>query len=99
VPTADEEILPGGTAFQCDVGMTGPHYSILGRKIERVLETTITFRPTQFQVATQDVRLNGAVIDVDPTTGRATRIARIVVRDTVEPNPNPAASRQEPLSL
>ena len=45
VPTADEQILPGGTAFQCDVGMTGPHDSILGRRIDRVLETTRTFRP------------------------------------------------------
>ena len=40
VPTADEQILPGGTAFQCDVGMTGPHESILGRRIDRVMETT-----------------------------------------------------------
>ena len=46
VPTADERILPGGTAFQCDVGMTGPHESILGRRIDRVMETTRTFRPT-----------------------------------------------------
>ena len=57
VPTADEQILPGGTAFQCDVGMTGPHESILGRRIDRVMETTRTFRPTHFEVATGDVRL------------------------------------------
>ena len=43
VPTADEPILPGGTAFQCDVGMTGPHESILGRRIDRVMETDRTF--------------------------------------------------------
>ncbi len=49
VPTADEQILPGGTAFQCDVGMTGPHESILGRRIDRVMETTRTFRPTPFR--------------------------------------------------
>ncbi len=59
VPTADEQILPGGTAFQCDVGMTGPCESILGRDIERVMQTTITFRPTYFQVAKRDVRLGG----------------------------------------
>ena len=66
VPTADEQLLPNGTAFQCDVGMAGPHASILGRKIERVLETTISFRPTAFQVATEDVRLCGTVVDVEP---------------------------------
>ena len=59
VPTADEQILPGGTAFQCDVGMTGPHESILGRRIDRVMETTRTFRPTHFEVATGDVRICG----------------------------------------
>jgi len=82
VPTADEQILPNGTAFQCDVGMTGPHDSILGRKIERVLETTIGFRPTQFQVAKGDVRLNGSVVDVDPATGRSTSIHRLAVTET-----------------
>jgi metallophosphoesterase (TIGR00282 family) len=79
VATADEQILPGGTAFQCDVGMTGPHESILGRRIDRVMETTRTFRPTHFEVATGDVRLNGAIVDVDAETGRATAIRRISV--------------------
>jgi metallophosphoesterase (TIGR00282 family) len=81
VTTADEQIFPGGTAFQCDVGMTGPHASILGRKIERVLETTITFRPTQFQVATDDVRLCGSIVEVDESTGKAQSIRRLVVND------------------
>ncbi len=79
VPTADECILPGGTAFQCDVGMTGPYESILGRRIDRVMETTRTFKPTQFEVATEDVRLSGTVVDIDPATGRATAIRRLVV--------------------
>jgi metallophosphoesterase (TIGR00282 family) len=79
VPTADEQILPKGTAFQCDVGMTGPHKSILGRSIERVMETTRTFRPTHYDVATEDVRLNGTIVDVDSSTGRATGIRRISV--------------------
>jgi len=79
VPTADEQILPGGTAFQCDVGMTGSHESILGRRIDRVLETTRTFRPTHFDVATGDVRLKGTLVDVDAATGRATAIRRICV--------------------
>ena len=51
VPTADEQILPGGTAFICDVGMTGPYDSILGRRIDRVLPTTVTFMPSAFDVA------------------------------------------------
>jgi metallophosphoesterase (TIGR00282 family) len=85
VTTADEQILPGGTAFQCDVGMTGPHESILGRRIDRVLETTITFQPTQFDVATGDVRLCGTIVEVEPSTGRATSIRRIVVNE--EPTP------------
>ncbi len=76
VATADEQIHPGGTAFQCDVGMTGPHKSILGRRIDRVLETTRTFNPTHFEVATDDVRINGTIVDVDPKTGRATAIRR-----------------------
>jgi hypothetical protein len=79
VPTADERILPGGTAFQCDVGMTGPHESILGRRIDRVMETTRTFRPTHYEVASGDVRLNGSIVDVDPQTGRATAIRRICI--------------------
>jgi metallophosphoesterase (TIGR00282 family) len=79
VPTADEQIFPAGTAFQCDVGMTGPHDSILGRRIDRVMETTRTFRPTPFDVAKGDVRLHGTVVDVDPATGRAREIRRLVV--------------------
>lgn len=81
VATADEQIFPGGTAFQCDVGMTGPHESILGRRIDCVTETTLTFNPTHFEVATKDVRIHGTIVDVDPTTGRATAIRRLVVRE------------------
>ncbi len=79
VPTADEQILPGGTALQCDVGMTGPHESILGRRIDRVMETVRTFRPTHFEVATLGVKLHGTIVDVDAATGRATAIRRVVV--------------------
>ncbi|MCA9221513.1 MAG: TIGR00282 family metallophosphoesterase [Planctomycetales bacterium] len=80
VATADEQIFPGGTGFQCDVGMTGPYESILGRKIDRVMETTLNFTPTYFEVATGDVRLSGTIIDVDAVTGRCTGIQRLVVR-------------------
>jgi metallophosphoesterase (TIGR00282 family) len=80
VPTADECVLPGGTAFQCDVGMTGPYESIIGRRIDRVLETTLTANPTKFDVAHDDVRLCGAIIEVDTQSGRASTIRRICVR-------------------
>jgi 2',3'-cyclic-nucleotide 2'-phosphodiesterase len=81
VATADEQIFPGGTAFQCDVGMTGPYDSILGRRIDRVWETTITFQPTQFEVAEGDVRLSGTIVEADPVTGRATGVRRLVVTE------------------
>jgi 2',3'-cyclic-nucleotide 2'-phosphodiesterase len=79
VATADEQILPGGTAFQCDVGMTGPHDSILGRRVDRVMETARTFRPTHFDVATDDVRLHGTIVEADPETGRASAVRRLVI--------------------
>ena len=79
VPTADEQILPGGTAFQCDIGMTGPHESILGRRIDRVMETTRTFRPTHFEVASDDIRLNGTIVEVDPASGHASSIRRLSI--------------------
>lgn len=81
VPTADECILPGGTAFQCDVGMTGPFDSILGRRIDRVLETRLTANPTAFDVATEDVRLCGSIVEIDAETGKATAIERLCVRE------------------
>ncbi len=81
VATADETILPGGTAFLCDVGMTGPHESIIGRRIDRVLETARTFRPTHFEVASGDCRLNGAIVNVDPVSGRAIHVRRVAVNE------------------
>lgn len=80
VPTADEQVQ-AGTAFQCDVGMTGPYDSILGRRVDRVLATAVTFIPTAFDVATDDVRLAGAIVDVNPATGAATAVKRVMVRD------------------
>ncbi|MBN01209.1 MAG: metallophosphoesterase [Planctomycetaceae bacterium] len=79
VSTADEQILPQGTAFQCDIGMTGPHDGILGRRVDRVLETTLSFRPTHFEVASGDVQLHGTIVDVCQETGQATAIRRLVV--------------------
>jgi metallophosphoesterase (TIGR00282 family) len=82
VATADQQIFPGGTAFQCDVGMTGPHESIIGRRIDRVLTTTLTFCPTEFHVAKEDVRLCGTIVEANPETGRATGIQRLMVHYT-----------------
>ncbi|MGL4551545.1 MAG: TIGR00282 family metallophosphoesterase [Gemmataceae bacterium] len=79
VPTADEHVRPPGTAFVCDVGMTGPYESILGRRVDRVLHTAITFEPTAFDVAEGDVRVGGAVVEVDPESGRATAIRRVML--------------------
>jgi len=79
VPTADSCILPQGTAFQCDVGMCGPYESILGRSISKVLGSSTTFVPDCFYVATQDVRLCGAIIEADET-GKATKIERFELR-------------------
>lgn len=86
VPTADECIFPGGTAFQCDVGMTGPFESIIGRRIDRVMETTLTARPTEFEVATGDVRLCGTIVTADPETGHATAVERLCVTEADLPH-------------
>ncbi len=81
VATADEQIFPGGTAFQCDVGMTGAHSSILGREVDPVMEATVTFRPARFDVAREDVRISATLVEVAPQSGRALSIERISVRD------------------
>ncbi len=79
VATADEQILKGGTAYQTDVGMTGPHDSILGRRYDRVLATTLSFVPHHYDVATGDPRLNGALVEVDAGSGQATAITRVSI--------------------
>jgi len=81
VQTADERLLNHGTAFICDVGMTGPHESVLGRRIDRVLKAAITQMPHTFDVAREDVRLCGALVTFDESTGRAEAIERVVVRE------------------
>jgi len=70
---------PRPTNESCPVGMTGPHESILGRRIDRVLETVRTFRPTHFEVATGDVRLQATLVEVDEQTGRALSIRRLEI--------------------
>jgi metallophosphoesterase (TIGR00282 family) len=77
VQTADEQIFPGGTAFLCDAGMCGPANSILGRAVEPIVNRFISNLPALFPVAKGDVRLCGALVSIDETTGRAVSIARI----------------------
>ena len=79
VPTADEQLLKQGTAYQTDVGMTGPHDSIIGRRYDRVLSTTLSFVPTYFDVATGDPRMNASLISVDVDTGMALSIQRVCI--------------------
>lgn len=77
VQTADERILPNGTAYLTDAGMTGPCDSVIGRRVEDVLERFLTLVPTRFEVAKENVQLQGAVIDIDEKTGKANSIVRI----------------------
>jgi hypothetical protein len=77
VQTADERVLPGGTAYLTDAGMTGPHDSIIGMEKEPSLARFLNAMPSRFEPATGNPRLNGAVIEADDKTGRATSITRI----------------------
>ena len=77
VQTADERILPNGTACLTDVGMTGPHDSIIGMEVEPSLSRFLTGMPIRFEPATGNPRLNAVIIDADEKTGRATAITRI----------------------
>ncbi|MEA3328441.1 MAG: TIGR00282 family metallophosphoesterase [Candidatus Omnitrophota bacterium] len=78
VQTSDEKILPNKTAYISDIGMTGPINSVLGRRKEQVLERFITCMPVRFQMADENIQLQGVVIDIDPRTGRASFIERII---------------------
>jgi hypothetical protein len=77
VQTADERILPGGTACLTDVGMTGPHDGIIGMDKDAVIARFVTGLPSRFETASGDPRLNAVSISVDPSNGRATRITRL----------------------
>ena len=79
VQTADERILPKGTAYLTDVGMTGPHDSIIGVEIEPALSRFLTALPAKFETATANPRLHAVVIETDPHTGRAVDIERLSV--------------------
>lgn len=75
--TADEKILPKGTAFITDLGMTGPFDSILGRRVEDILERFLMQVPIRFQMAKDNIQLHGAIVDIDTKSGCANSIKRI----------------------
>lgn len=77
VATADEEILPKGTGYITDIGMTGPYDSVIGMKKELILRRLTTMRPTAFECATGDPRLCGVIFELDPETGRTVHIERL----------------------
>jgi hypothetical protein len=77
VPTADERILPKGTAFQTDVGMSGAYDSVIGFREEEVLERFLLNTPRKLEVAKRDVRMSGCLVEVDEATGRAVSVTRI----------------------
>lgn len=88
IPTADERILPRGTAYITDVGMTGPYDSVIGRSKDKIIERFLTGMPTRFELAKGDVALCGAVVEVDAETGRALSITR--VRETLSQKDGPS---------
>ena len=75
--TADEQIFPRGTAYLTDAGFTGPHESVLGREIEPIIRRFCTNTPQKFGVASGRILLQGAMVRIDPETGRALAIERI----------------------
>jgi metallophosphoesterase (TIGR00282 family) len=77
IQTADERILPGGTAYLTDVGMTGPVDSVIGMKRDIVLPRFLSGLPARFEVAEGEAQLCGVMVDIDPLTGRATAIQRV----------------------
>jgi len=79
VATADERVLPNGTAYITDVGMTGPHESVIGMDRNSMVKRFLDAMPVKFEVALGDPRLNGVLVDVDEASGRARSIARVRV--------------------
>ena len=77
VPTADETVLPGGTGYITDLGLTGPYEAILGREIKPVLYRFLTGMYAKFDVAKRDARVSGVIVTVDTNTGRASAIERL----------------------
>ena len=82
VPTADEGVLPGGTAYITDVGMTGPYDGVIGVKRDLVVSKFLSNMPVRFEPASGDVRLCAVLVDCDNTTGRAHKIERLMLRES-----------------
>ncbi len=80
VPTADNHVLPGGTAYITDVGMTGPHDSVIGMEKQAILQRFLDAMPARFSVAEGDIQMNAVLLDVDESTGRARSIERLNFR-------------------
>jgi metallophosphoesterase (TIGR00282 family) len=89
VQTADDQVLPGGTAYLTDAGFTGPHDSVIGRRLEPVLERFRTNLPQRFEIASGRVLLQGACIEADPGSGRARSIRRVSEPMTHAPQNDP----------
>ena len=77
IQTADERILPKGTAYLTDLGMTGPYDSVIGRKVDAILERFLTGMPQKYDVAEGNIILCGAIVEVDEKTGKALKIERV----------------------
>lgn len=82
IPTADERVLPGGTAYQTDSGMTGPYDSVIGVEKEIVLKRFLTSLPVRMEAAKKGVELHGAIIGVEETTGKALSVRRYALSGT-----------------
>jgi len=80
IPTADTRILPGGSAYQTDVGMTGPYDSVIGVRKDVVLERFLTAMPVRMEPAKGSVELHSVIVEVDETSGKAVQIRRHTVR-------------------
>jgi len=80
VPTADERVLPKGTAYMTDVGMTGPYDSVIGVEKQLILQRFLTSLPVRFEPAKEDPRFSAALIECDADTGRASAIERIFLK-------------------
>ena len=77
IPTADERVLPKGTGFITDVGMTGPYDSVIGRRVDQILERFLSNLPMKSEVADSNIQLRGLLVDVDAKTGRARSVERL----------------------
>ena len=83
IPTADTRVLPKGTAYQTDVGMTGPYDSVIGVQKELVISRFLTSMPARWESASNDVHFCGVYFECDPSTGRATAVERIIIPEHI----------------